>query len=755
MSKNKKNSPHKSGDLNKNENLAGDVLNAFKHNAGKLLNYRQVSALVDVDDEPQRLEVIKIMEVLKKQGLLSEKEPGKFQYKAQENYLSGVIDFTSAGAAYVSVSLKEDDIFIPKGKTKDALQGDTVKVLITENWGRKKEGVVAGVLERKRKDYVGIAQVNAKTIFVVPDGNKIHVDFFIPPGKSKGVKDGQKVLLNLISWNPSETNPTGEITEILGYPGAHTTEMHAIMAEYGLPEHFPDDIEAAAKNIPTQITEQEIARRKDFRDVLTFTIDPHDAKDFDDALSFKKLPNGNYEIGVHIADVTHYVKPNSPIDLEGLSRATSVYLVDRVIPMLPEVLSNFVCSLRPKEEKLCFAAVFEMNENADIIHEWFGKTVIYSDRRFAYEEVQKIIETKEGDYRDEILILDSLAKKLRERRSKNGSLFFDKEEVKFHLDETGKPTGVYFKVQQDAHKLIEDFMLLANKQVATLLGLPERGAKQKPPMVYRVHDTPSNDKLTDLSNFVGKFGYGISINNKKEITRSLNKLLIDVKGKPEAGTIEILAIRSMPKAIYTTKNIGHYGLGFDYYTHFTSPIRRYPDMLVHRLLEAYLNGRTYSKEEELENFCKHSSDNEKLAAEAERASIKYKQVEFLMDKIGQIFEGVISGVTEWGIYVEIIENKCEGLVRARDMKDDYYDYDEDNYRYVGRRTGNTYSLGDKVLIEVRSADMIKKQLSFSFVETLEKNKSQKTTKKHIKPPKSDHFHRRKAGNHTKKGRRRR
>jgi ribonuclease R len=737
-----------------NPNLAAEVLDAFKHNAAKLLNYRQVSALLEINDEPQRLMVIEIMETLKQKGLIAEKEPGKFQYKEQENYQNGIIDFIASGAAYVTVSLKKEDIYIPKGRTKDALHGDTVKVLITYSHGRKREGVVAQVVQRRRTDFVGVAQAKGKTCFVVPDNAKLNVDFFIPQNKTKGVKDGQKVLLKLVSWNPAEANPIGEITEILGYPGTHTTEMHAIMAEYGLPEHFPDEIETAAKGIPTQITEQEISKRRDFRDVLTFTIDPHDAKDFDDAISFKKLENGNYEVGVHIADVTHYVKPNSTIDKEGLQRATSVYLVDRVIPMLPEVLSNFVCSLRPHEEKLCFAAVFEMDANANIVKEWFGRTVIYSDRRFAYEEVQTIIETKKGDHCEEILILDGLAKKLRERRSKSGSLFFDKEEVKFHLDETGKPTGVYFKVQQDAHKLIEDFMLLANKQVATLLGLPEKGKKQKPPMVYRVHDTPSNDKLSDLSNFVSKFGYGININNKKAITQSLNKLLEDVKGKPEAGTIEILTIRSMPKAVYTTKNIGHYGLGFDYYTHFTSPIRRYPDMLVHRLLEAYLEGRVYSKEEELENFCKHSSDNEKVAAEAERASIKYKQVEFLMDKIGQVFEGVISGVTEWGIYVEILENKCEGMVRARDMKDDYYHFDEDNYRYVGKRSGNTYCLGDKVLIEVKSADMLKKQLTFAFVETLEKNRSQRMSGKHEDQHKEDRhkkggFHRKNEGRNKK------
>jgi len=715
--KNKKNLPAgKTG----NKFLFEEILDVFKHNANKQLNYRQVSAMVEVNDEPGRLAVMEVIEALKEKGSIVEKEAGKFQYKLTEQHISGKIDFTTSGAAYVVTSEFDQDIYIPKGRTKDALNGDMVKVLLNSYPGRKKEGVVTQVIERKRTDFVGTAQVGPKNIFVIPDSQKLHVDFFIPREKSKNIKDGQKALIRLLKWNTAEPSPIAEVVEVLGYPGSHTTEMHAIMAEYGLPEHFPDAIESAAKSIPTKITEEEISKRRDFRHILTFTIDPHDAKDFDDAISFQKLENGNYEVGVHIADVTHYVKPQSTIDKEGLQRATSVYLVDRVIPMLPEVLSNFVCSLRPHEEKLCFAAVFEMDAEANIKKEWFGRTVIYSDRRFAYEEVQEIIETKKGDHMDEILILDSLAKKLRDRRSKAGSIFFDKEEVKFHLDDMGKPMGVYFKVQLDAHKLIEDFMLLANKQVATLLGKTHEN-KQKhkqAPMVYRVHDSPSSDKLADLSNFVAKFGYGMNTQNKKTVTQSINKLLQEVKGKPEQGTIEILTIRSMPKAIYTIKNIGHYGLGFDFYTHFTSPIRRYPDMLVHRLLEAHLNGKVYSNADELEQFCKHSSDQEKMAAEAERASIKYKQVEFLKDKVGQQFVGIISGVTEWGIYVEISENKCEGMVRPRDMTDDYYSFDEDNYRYVGKRTGKTYRLGDKVMIEVKDADMLKKQLTFTLVDSL-------------------------------------
>ncbi len=715
---------------NQNNQYTALVLDVLKHNESKLLNYRQIATMLEITEESERLHVIEALEELRMKDLLTEKEPGKFQYKSPETYINGIIDFTSSGMAYVVTSPTENDIQIQKGKTKDALQGDTVKVLLTSFDKHKREGVVAQVVQRKRTDFVGTAQVNGKNCFVVPDSHKIHIDFFIPLNKMKGLKHGQKALVKIVSWNPAEPNPVAEVVEVLGYPGSHTTEMHAIMAEYGLPAHFPEEVEAAAKGIPTNITEEEINKRRDFRGITTFTIDPHDAKDFDDALSFKKLENGNIEVGVHIADVTHYVKPHDIIDEEGLERATSVYLVDRVIPMLPEVLSNFVCSLRPHEEKLCFSAVFEMDEHANVVKEWFGKTIIYSDRRFSYEEVQEVIETGKGDYKEEIFALDKLAKKLRAERTKNGSIFFDKEEVKFTLDKDGVPTGVYFKVQKDAHKLIEDFMLLANKHVATVLSkaMPKNREKQNPKtakaVVYRVHDTPSSDKLTDLNNFVNKFGYSLNVQSKQTTTQSINKLLVDVKGKPEAGTIEILAIRSMPKAIYTIENIGHYGLGFDYYTHFTSPIRRYPDMMVHRLLEAYLNHTSYSNAEELETYSKHSSAREKLAAEAERASIKYKQVEFLKDKVGHTFQAIISGVTEWGLYAEIVENKCEGLIRARDMKDDFYAYDEDNYCYVGKRTKKVFALGDKVLIEIKTADMIKKQLDFLLVDTIEQNASQ-------------------------------
>ncbi len=487
---------------------------------------------------------------------------------------------------------------------------------------------------------------------------------------------------------------------------------------------FSDEVEYYARKLNLEIEASEIKKRRDFRDVTTFTIDPYDAKDFDDALSLKKLDNGNWEIGVHIADVTHYLKPDTILDKEAVNRATSVYLVDRCIPMLPEVLSNLVCSLRPKEEKYTFSAVFEMTDEGQIMNQWFGKTVINSDRRFTYEEVQEIIEGKEGDFKDEIFVLDRLAKILRKERTTKGSIFFDKAEVKFNLDPEGKPLGVFFKTQKDAHKLIEDFMLLANKKVAEFLGKPKDGENNnktkdtknpKNLCIYRIHDAPNDEKLSKLSGFVGKFGYKMEIGSKQKSVDSINKLLKDVKGKKEQSIIELLAVRSMPKAIYTTDNVGHYGLGFEYYTHFTSPIRRYPDVLVHRLLQARLTNQTYSNAKELENLCKHSSEMERMAAEAERSSIKFKQVEFMKDKIGEEFAGVVSGVTEWGIYVEIIENKCEGMIRSRDLKGDQFYFDEDNYRYVGKNTGKIYTLGDTVIIKIKSADLIKKQLEFEFV----------------------------------------
>jgi ribonuclease R len=662
-----------------------------------------------------------------------EAETGKYQVKESKQYITGTIDFTSQGTAFVVFSETEEDIFIPARKSRDALQGDLVKVqLFPKRSGRRKEGEVVEVIKRAKTEFVGTIKINPKFAFVIPDSHKIHVDFFIRNSDIKNAEDGQKVLIKFKEWKSGEQNPTGVVQEVFGFPGEHKTEMNAIMAEYGLPEHFPDAVEYEAKKLDVEITEQEIAKRRDFRGITTFTIDPVDAKDFDDALSIQKLENGLWEIGVHIADVSHYLKVNTILDKEAVDRATSVYLVDRVIPMLPEMLSNFVCSLRPHEEKLCFSAVFQLDDEAQIHDQWFGKTVIYSDRRFTYEEVQTIIETGEGDYKEDILVLDRLAKILRSDRQRKGSIFFDKAEVKFNLDEEGNPIGVFFKTQKDAHKLIEDFMLLANRRVAEFLAKGgkvndepgKNSAKDKDGnylSVYRVHDVPSDEKMQELSGFAARFGHTLNLGNKQKVAQSINKLLHDVKDKKEQGMIELLAVRSMPKAIYTTKNVGHYGLGFDYYTHFTSPIRRYPDVLVHRLLEARLNHTTYSNQSELEFLSKHSSDMEKVAAEAERASVKYKQVEFMSDKLGQTFDGVISGVTEWGIYVEIVENKCEGMIRSRDLTGDHFVYDQDNYQYVGRNTNKIYALGDNVKIVVMDADLVKKQLNFAFAEMENKN----------------------------------
>jgi ribonuclease R len=709
--------------------LFEEVLDFFKHNDSKTFNYKQLGAAMEINNEAERFMLIETLEELKKQGFVIETEKGKYQVKETKQYVTGTIDFTSQGTAFVVWNEEDEDIFVPARQTKDALQGDLVKVYITpRRSGRRKEGEVVEVIKRARTEFVGTIRISPKFAFVIADSNKVHVDFFIRSSDIKGAKDGQKVLIELKEWKRGEQNPSGTVLQVFGFPGEHKTEMNAIMAEYGLPEKFPDAVEYEAKKLPTEITEKEIAKRRDFRGIKTFTIDPIDAKDFDDALSIRKLDNGLWEVGVHIADVTHYLEPGSVLDKEAVQRATSVYLVDRVIPMLPEVLSNFVCSLRPNEEKYTFSAVFQMDDEAVVHDQWFGKTIIYSDRRYSYEEVQVIIETGEGENKEDILVLDRLAKKLRHERMRKGSIFFDKAEVKFHLDELGNPTGVFFKTQKDAHKLIEDFMLLANKKVAEFIGRGDKaGDDDSRPSpkgkkttenvcVYRVHDVPSDEKMQELSGFAARFGYQMNIGSKKKITESINKLLTDVKNKKEQGMMELLAVRSMPKAIYTTKNVGHYGLGFDYYTHFTSPIRRYPDVLVHRLLQARLNGRAYSNQEELEFLCKHSSDMEKTAAEAERASVKYKQVEFMKDKLGQEFDGVISGVTEWGIYVEVIENRCEGMIRSRDLTGDHFFFDEENYRYVGKNTNKTYALGDTVRIIVKDADLMKKQLTYAFAE---------------------------------------
>lgn len=597
------------------------------------------------------------------------------------------------------------------------MDGDKVKVqLFAKRKGAEPEGEVVEILESKERTFVGKLQVAKGFAFLITENKTLANDIFIPKDKLKGGKNGDKAIVRIVEWPDEAKNPLGEVIDILGIAGQNTAEMHAILAEFGLPYKYPSSVEKAADKIPEAISPEEIENREDFRGITTFTIDPKDAKDFDDALSARRLDNGNWEVGVHIADVTHYVKTDGVIDKEAQSRATSVYLVDRTIPMLPERLCNQICSLRPDEEKLCFSAVFELNSDAVVQNSRICRTIIKSDRRFTYEEAQEVIETGEGDYKEEILALNDLAKKLRERRFKSGAINFDRYEVKFEIDEQGKPVRVYFKISKDANKLIEEFMLLANRTVAEFVGRPPKG-KTKKTFVYRIHELPDPDKMENFASFIRRFGYKLKTDGTKtDVSKGINSLLDNVQGKPEENLIETVAIRAMQKARYSTENIGHYGLAFEYYTHFTSPIRRYPDMMVHRLLERYLAGGRSVIQKKYEDLCDHCSNMEQVAANAERASIKYKQVEFMQDKLGMVFDGVISGVTEWGLYVELNENKCEGLVPIRDLDDDYYEFDEKNYCLLGRRKKRQYRLGDPITIKVAQANLERKQLDFQLAE---------------------------------------
>jgi ribonuclease R len=620
------------------------------------------------------------------------------------------------GKAYVVSDEGGDDIFIASNNVGHALHEDQVKVSIfPKRKDHKTEGQIVEILERRKDTYVGVLTLSKNFGFVVPDSKTMPYDIFIPKTLAGDARNGQKVLVRITEWPEHANNPFGEITQVLGQPGVNDVEMQSILAEYNFPLSFPKIVEQDAAKISLTIPESEIKKRRDFRQTWTITIDPVDAKDFDDALSLKKLKEGLWEVGVHIADVTHYVKPGTALDNEAYERGTSIYLVDRVVPMLPEVLSNEVCSLRPAEEKLTFSAVFQINENAEILDQWFGKTIILSDRRFAYEEVQEIIEAEKGEFVENIMVLHRLASIMRDKRFKNGAINFGSEEVKFKLDEKGKPIETYIKEQKEANYLIEEFMLLANKKVAELIARPADG---KPPktFVYRVHDEPNPEKLNTFVQFLKKLGYGLNVSSRQALATSYNKLFTAIHGKGEEHMIETIAIRTMAKAIYSTDNIGHYGLAFPYYTHFTSPIRRYPDMMVHRLLEWYMDGRKSVSQESYEEMCKHSSDMEKRAAEAERASVKYKQVEFLVDKVGKVFEGLISGVSKWGIFVELTISKSEGLIRFNDLKDDFYYLDEDNYRIIGKKYGQTYRLGDKVQVLVKSVNLERRELDFQLVD---------------------------------------
>jgi ribonuclease R len=693
------------------------VLDVFEKNANTPLNYKQVSAKLNVHDPEARDIILEILKEETFKQVLKEVSTGKFQLVELKTFIEGRVDMTNDGSAFIVTDDEfENDIFVAPRKLRNALNGDRVKVYVyAKSKGKNKEGEVIEILQRAKMEFTGIVKLSDYYAFLIPDDRKMMHDIFIPRDNLNGAKNGIKALAEITDWPAGAKNPIGRIKHILGEQGANDTEMNAILAEYGFPLSFPAEVERESEAIPDTISKEEIARRRDFRDILTFTIDPFDAKDFDDALSYKKLDNGNYEVGIHIADVSHYIQPDSALDREALDRGTSVYLVDRVIPMLPERLSNGLCSLRPNEDKLCFAAVFELDKDAYIVNEWYGKTIIHSNRRFTYEEVQQIIETTAGDYTEEILKLNALAYKLRDRKFKHGAISFETTEVKFKLDETSKPIGVYVKERKDAHKLIEDFMLLANRKVAEYVSKMGKG-KHKYTFVYRIHDSPKPESLANFAHFAARFGYKINTKSDKETARSLNFLMGDVEGKKEQNVLTQLAIRSMAKAIYTTKSSSHYGLAFDHYTHFTSPIRRYPDVMVHRLLFHYLNGGQSANADFYEKLCQHSSQMEKKAADAERASVKYKQAEYLRDQVGQVYNGVISGVTEWGMYVEIIENKCEGMIRLREITDDFYTLDEKNYAIIGQRKKKVYQLGDEVKIRVKNVDLTKKQIDFSLVQ---------------------------------------
>ncbi|MHC8948969.1 ribonuclease R [Sphingobacterium hungaricum] len=692
------------------------IVDVFEKNDNQPLNYKQVSAKLNIQDNETKVAVADVLNEASKEGLFEQPEKGKFKLKKLNVYVIGKVDMTADGSAYIVPEDElENDIFVAPRKLRQALHNDIVKVHVYERKsGRKREGEVVEIVQRAKTDFTGTIDISSSYAFFLPDDRKMQHDIFIPLNNLNGAKNGEKVLVSILEWPKNAKNPIGTVKSVLGKKGENNTEMNAILADFGFPLSFPKDVEEEANAIPEQVQAADLINRRDFRDILTFTIDPFDAKDFDDALSFKKLDNGNYEIGVHIADVSHYVIPDTALDREAYDRATSVYLVDRVIPMLPERLSNGVCSLRPNEDKLCFSAVFEMDEKANVHSEWFGRTVIHSDRRFAYEEVQEIIENKAGEFSDEILKLNELAYLLREKKFKNGAISFESEEVKFQLDDTGKPIGVYTKVRKDAHKLIEDFMLLANRKVAEFIGKKEKG-KNKLTFVYRFHDTPKPESLTTFSQFASRFGHKLTIKTDKETAKSLNALMTKIEGSKEQNLLTSLAVRSMAKAIYTTKATSHYGLAFDYYTHFTSPIRRYPDVMVHRLLQFYLDGGKNVNAEHYEKMSEHSSQKEKKAAEAERASIKYKQAEYLQDQIGVEYKGIVSGVTEWGMYVEIEENKCEGMVRLRDITDDFYTLDEKNFAIIGQRTKKKYQLGDEVQIIVKKVDLEKRQIDFTLM----------------------------------------
>ncbi|MCK5136826.1 MAG: ribonuclease R [Bacteroidales bacterium] len=708
------------------------IMGVFGKNPRQVYNYKQISTLLFFNDKYRRAVINRTLDELVSKKLLEQVDHGRFRLLNRAGYRTGTLDMTHHGYAFLVSEDAEDDVFIARNNLKTGLDGDLVKVFMypKRKQSTRIEGEVVDILERARNTFVGTVEISQNYAFLLPDSRKMPFDIFIPLEKLKGVEHGQKAIARIIDWPSKVKNPFGEIVDILGFPGENDTEMHSILAEFELPINFSEEVEAAAEKIPDRITAEDIKNRRDFRKVPTFTIDPADAKDFDDALSIRPLEGGLWEVGVHIADVSHYVKTKTILDQEAYDRATSIYLVDRVVPMLPEKLSNSVCSLRPDEDKLTFSVVLRMNELGEVLDEWFGRTIIHSNKRFSYEEAQQIIETGEGDMKEEVLKLFEISKVLKEKRFKNGSINFERDEVKFHLEEDGTPTGVYFKVQKESNWLIEEFMLLANKRVA---GFASRGGKYEKDVnpqelegkkqkgktfVYRIHDVPDPEKMESFTRFITKFGHSLNPQQSaRGLSTSLNILLDEVQGKREQHVIEMMALRSMAKARYSTNNIGHYGLSFKDYAHFTSPIRRYPDLMVHRLLAHYLEQGESKNADKYEQRCQHASEMERKSVEAERASIKYKQVEFMQDKVGKEFDGVISGLTEWGIYVEIVENKCEGMISIKSIVDDFYEFDEEEYMIIGRQSGRKFEIGDEIKIEVVNANLSRRQLDYKFIES--------------------------------------
>lgn len=701
----------------KKKDLVNILMNFFHSKPTEALSLKFIFSELKMTTHPLKMLCIDILNELRDGDYITEVDKNKFRLNDHGKELTGTFQRKSNGKNSFIPDEGGDPIFIAERNSAHAMNNDKVKIVFyAKRKNHDAEGEVVEILERANDTFVGTLEVANSYAFLVTENRTLANDIFIPKEKLKGGKTGDKAVVKIVEWPDKAKNPIGQVIDILGKAGDNTTEMHAILAEFGLPYVYPEAVEKAADKIPAEISEEEIARREDFRKVTTFTIDPKDAKDFDDALSIRSIKEGLWEVGVHIADVTHYVQEGSIIDKEAEKRATSVYLVDRTIPMLPERLCNFICSLRPNEEKLSYSVIFDITEKGEVKNSRIVHTVINSDRRFTYEEAQQIIETKEGDFKEEVLMLDKIAKALRDKRFSSGAINFDRYEVKFEIDDKGKPVSVYFKESKDANKLVEEFMLLANKTVAEEIGKVPRNKKAKV-FPYRIHDLPDPEKLDNLAQFIARFGYKLRTSGtKSDVSKSINHLLDDIQGKKEENLIETVSIRAMQKARYSTHNIGHYGLAFEYYTHFTSPIRRFPDMMVHRLLTKYAEGGRSVLESKYEDLCEHSSNMEQIAANAERASIKYKQVEFMSERLGQIFDGVISGVTEWGLYVELNENKCEGMIPMRDLDDDYYEFDEKNYCLRGRRKNRMYSLGDAITVKVARANLEKKQLDFALVE---------------------------------------